>query len=233
MAPEDVSLAAGAAVLEPGARSCARPQESGSASAVPRAPLQPADVIQHLGRLTRSLHEALSGLGFDKKIEAVAQELPDARERLAHIANLTWLAAERVLSAVEESQTLQQEVQREASSLLERWQASLEFGDRGGAFDLGEDTCAFLDRAMAVSSTQSELLQDIMMAQDFHDLTGQVIKRVGTLAQDLEKNLVQLLIETSPDGQATPPEAASAVARKPEKVHSQAEVDALLDSMGF
>ncbi|HZP86376.1 MAG TPA: protein phosphatase CheZ [Burkholderiales bacterium] len=198
-----------------------------------RAPLAPQEVIQHLGRLTRALHEALSGLGYDKKIEQATQQLPDARERLAHIANLTWLAAERVLGAVEESQSLQQELHQEATSLLERWQAGMHFGD-AAASDLAEDTCAFLDRSIMVSTTQSELLQDIMMAQDFHDLTGQVIKKVGALAQDLEKNLLQLLLETAPESLPARSDVAAPAAPKPaDKVHSQAEVDALLDSMGF
>ena len=197
-----------------------------------RAPLQPTEVIQHLGRITRTLHESLSGLGFDKKLEAAAAQLPDTRERLAHIANLTWLAAERVLSAVEESQALQQEVHREATSLLERWQTNLQFGAAGAqAAELGEDTCAFLERSIAVSTSQSELLQDIMLAQDFHDLTGQVIKRVGSLAQDLEHNLLQLLIEVAPEMKGTKPQAASS--NHADRVHSQAEVDDLLDSLGF
>ena len=197
-----------------------------------RGPLQPTEVIQHLGRITRTLHESLSGLGFDKKLEAAAAQLPDTRERLAHIANLTWLAAERVLSAVEESQALQQEVHREATSLLERWQTNLQFGTTAAqGSELGEDTCAFLERSIAVSTSQSELLQDIMLAQDFHDLTGQVIKRVGSLAQDLEHNLLQLLLEVAPDTKGSKPQAASS--DHADRVHSQAEVDDLLDSLGF
>lgn len=204
------------------------PPASATGSAA-RTPMPSGEVIQHLGRLTRTLHEALSGLGHDTNIEAAAQQLPDARERLAHIANLTWLAAERVLGAVEESQGLQRELHRDATSLLERLQTSMHFGD--AASDLAEDTCAFLDRAITISTTQSELLQDIMMAQDFHDLTGQIIKRVGALTQDLEKNLLELLIDTAPEPTAV---QAAPLAPKPDnKVHSQAEVDALLDSLGF
>lgn len=203
------------------------------ASASARMPRAPEELIQHLGRLTRSLHEALSALGLDKKIEDATQKLPDARERLSHISNLTWLAAERVLGAVEESQSLQREVHQEATSLLERWQGSMHFGE-GAGNELAEDTCAFLDRAIMVSTSQSELLQDIMMAQDFHDLTGQIIKKVGKLAQDLEENLMRLLIETVPEAPAVKAEATGTAASKPaEKVHSQAEVDALLDSLGF
>lgn len=42
-------------------------------------------------------------------------------------------------------------------------------------------------------------LMDIMMAQDFQDLSGQVIKKVTELAQNLERQLVQLLVEYSPE----------------------------------
>ncbi len=218
------------AYAEPGAPATAVAMERArmGADGDPPAPMASAEVIRHLGKLTRELHEALSGLGYDKKIEAAAQQLPDARERLDHIANLTWLAAERVLGAVEESQVMQRELHREATSLLERWHAGGEHGHRG--VDLGDDTCAFLDRSIAVSAAQSEILQDIMMAQDFHDLTGQVIKRVGSLAQDLEANLLKLLVETFPDG---PSRTAVGASRKPDQVQSQAEADALLDSLGL
>ena len=131
------------------------------------------EVIQHLGRLTRTLHEALSGLGYDKKLQAAASQLPDTRERLSHIANLTWLAAERVLSSVEESQVLQHEMQSTATSLLHRWQTNMSFARPVGR-ELADDTCAFLERALAIGAMQNELLQDIMPAQDFHDLTGQI-----------------------------------------------------------
>ena len=188
----------------------------------------PVDVVAHLGRLTRTLHEALSGLGYDKKLQAAAAQLPDTRERLAHIANLTWLAAERVLSAAEESQLLQREVQTTAVSLLQRWQTNMSFG-RSASQDLVDDTCLFLERSMTVAQTQRELLQDIMLAQDFHDLTGQILKRVGTLAQDLERDLLQLLLETV----SAEPAGAPVAAAQGERVHTQAEVDALLDSLGF
>jgi chemotaxis protein CheZ len=91
------------------------------------------------------------------------------------------------------------------------------------------------------------LLMDIMMAQDFQDLTGQVIKKITGLAQDLEKQLVQLLIDFSPaipkkDSEANNAEAGdnSSLLNGPQIdpdavdiVASQEQVDDLLDSLGF
>ena len=193
-----------------------------------RTSLPPAEVIQHLGRLTRTLHESLSGLGYDKKLQAAAAQLPDTRERLAHVGNLTWLAAERVLSAVEESRTLQDEVQVTATSLLHRWQVNMSFG-RPVSRDLADDTCAFLERSLAIAALQNERLEDIMLAQDFHDLTGQLLRRVATLAQDLERDLLRLLLDTATAQSAVAQDAGTHA----DRVHTQVEVDALLESMGF
>ena len=79
-------------------------------------------------------------------------------------------------------------------------------------------------------------LTDIMMAQDFHDLTGQVIRRIGDMAATLEANLVALLIETRPadagaaDGFLNGPVTDTT---RTDVVTSQAQVDELLDALGF
>jgi chemotaxis protein CheZ len=93
-----------------------------------------------------------------------------------------------------------------------------------------------------------------MLAQDFHDLTGQVIRKVVTLAQGLEAQLVQLLVQTRAHEAATaraaepvraepprvePPRAealegpAVMTAGRTDVVNGQAQVDELLESLGF
>jgi chemotaxis protein CheZ len=95
----------------------------------------------------------------------------------------------------------------------------------------------------ATSATKGHLL-DIMMAQDFQDLTGQVIGRITSIAQNLEKQLVQVLVDFAPNeikreidngllnnslinGPQISPEGNSEV------VADQGQVDDLLDSLGF
>jgi chemotaxis protein CheZ len=105
---------------------------------------------------------------------------------------------------------------------------------------MANETLVFLSLTEKNTAETKALLMDIMMAQDFQDLTGQVIKKITGLAQDLERQLVQLLIDFSPtttkkevdsttmlmNGPQIDPTAADVVA-------SQEQVDDLLDSLGF
>jgi chemotaxis protein CheZ len=78
-----------------------------------------------------------------------------------------------------------------------------------------------------------------MMAQDFHDLTGQVVAKVVSLATDLEDSLVKLLVQAAPPEQAQKVESAilNGPVVNPEGrtdvVSDQGEVDDLLASLGF
>jgi chemotaxis protein CheZ len=81
-------------------------------------------------------------------------------------------------------------------------------------------------------------LTDIMMAQDFHDLTGQVVKKVVQLTSDLEDSLVKLLVQVVPPEQREKvPEVLQGPVVNPEGrtdvVSNQGEVDDLLASLGF
>jgi chemotaxis protein CheZ len=101
----------------------------------------------------------------------------------------------------------------------------------------------FLTDVERVTKEADTHLTEIMMAQDFHDLTGQVIARVVNLASTIEQQLVQLLIQTAPPHTAPP--AAPEPRREhlqgpvvdpeatPDIVTSQSQVDDLLASLGF
>lgn len=195
-----------------------------------------ASVYQRIGQLTRTLHDALRELGFDKKLAAAAQTLPDARERLSYIADLTGAAAERVLAGVERAQAVQQTLRDDAAALGSRWERLY-----GGALSVDEfkalagETRGFLRAAgERAAITQSELTE-IMLAQDFHDLTGQVIKRIAAVATTLEASLVALLLQTRPeDGASGGTLSGPAIdAAGPDVVTSQAQVDELLAALGF
>lgn len=202
----------------------------------PGVQVDPAAVYHRLGQLTRTLHDALRELGYDRKLAAAVESLPDARDRLGYIAKLSGNAAEKVLSAVERGQSIQQAVAADAAQLSGRW-------DRlySGALSVDEfktlagDTRAMLSALSQRANDLSGELHAIMMAQDFHDLTGQVIKRVAEVAHTLEANLLQLLVEASPTAQK-PPEhflTGPAVREGEDVVADQAQVDELLESLGF
>ncbi|QQE90573.1 protein phosphatase CheZ [Azotobacter chroococcum] len=161
----------------------------------------PEDLIQRIGQLTRMLRDSMRELGLDKEIEKAAQAIPDARDRLGYIAAMTEQAADRALNAVDRAQPIQDELAEGAKVLDERWQAwfadPLEL-DQAKA--LVSDTRAYLGAVPQLTqATQSQLLE-ILMAQDFQDLTGQVIKKMMEVIQEIEHQLVQVLIDSVPDG---------------------------------
>lgn len=200
----------------------------------------PANVHYKIGVLTRQLHNSLNELGYADRLRGSAGELPDAQSRLSYIARLTGEAANKVLGQVEVTQSQQ-------DTLAER--------TRSMRAELIKDPVAAVAKGAVMNYLQaveegtqqtSSHLTEIMMAQDFHDLTGQVIARVVALAADLESQLLELLIQTSPtpDEGEQPLAVAEAVQPKlagpvvdPENtadvVTSQSQVDDLLASLGF
>lgn len=195
-----------------------------------------ADVHHKIGQLTRQLHDSLNELGYAEKLRGSMGELPDAQSRLSYIARLTGEAAEKVLNRVEQAKAqhdfIAQETRRVVTSLVK---------DPVAAVAKGE-IMNFLTDVERVTKEADSHLTEIMMAQDFHDLTGQVIARVVNLAATIEVQLVQLLIQTAPPSvQSAPIEVprehlAGPVVdpeRTPDVVTNQSQVDDLLASLGF
>lgn len=201
---------------------------------------EPHDVFRRVGSLTRKLHDALRELGYDKSVENAVNALPDARARLNYIADLTGKAAEKVLAAVEASQKLNDDVSARAAELDRQWdrlynnEMSLEeFKSHA------RENREFIKEIGQCSGQLGGHLTDIMMAQDFHDLTGQVVNRIGNMAQGLEEQLVQLLLDTTPPDQRRQVEetflngpAINSEGRT-DVCSNQSQVDDLLESLGF
>lgn len=197
-------------------------------------------VFNRLGKMTRQLHDALRALGLDEGLKEAARAMPDTRERLDYIAQLTEQAASRVLNATDIVKPLQDAMTADAGGLGERWTAAFDGQLSTEAFrQLSIDTRDFLARVERDSTSSSAQLMEIMLAQDFQDLTGQVIKRVLHTAQTLEAQLLQILLETAPaelvaersEGLLNGPVTKSGM--NAEVANSQAQVDELLESLGF
>ena len=197
-------------------------------------------VYNRLGHLTRELHNALRELGYDQALQNAAKAIPDARQRLAYIAQMTEQAASRVLNATDVAKPIQDQMQGEAQVLAARWdklcRAELGVDDFK---KLAGDTRAFLLSVPKQTAATNAQLMEIMMAQDFQDLTGQVIKKVVEMAQSMESQLLQVLIEAMPeDRRAVTPDGllngpvVSAQGRA-DVVTAQEQVDELLESLGF
>jgi chemotaxis protein CheZ len=198
-------------------------------------------VFTQVGQMARQLHDTLGALGYDKLLEKTVNEIPDARSRLRYIADLTEQAACKVLNATDAANPLQDELEAGAALLAAKWDAL--YANQMGVEDfklLASETRAFLKTAVPqrTSATKDQLLE-IMMAQDFQDLTGQVIKKIVSLAQNLETQLMSILIETIPGEKHT--ESVKTLLNGPvingegrtDVVVSQQQVDDLLDSLGF
>jgi chemotaxis protein CheZ len=200
----------------------------------------PQRVFAQLGQMTRNLHNLLRELGFDKALEQVASELPDNRDRLNYIAAMTAKAAERTLNAAEAVQPVQERLGATARDLSKNWDRL--FNKQLGVQefkDLVRDTRAYLAEVPSQAENTNAQLMEIIMAQDFQDLTGQVIKKILEAAQKLESQLLALLIETTPEAKrgAVDPDLLNGPvvnsAGRNDVVTSQEQVDDLLESLGF
>ena len=191
------------------------------------------EVFQQLGQITRQLHTALTQLGVMPGLHAAAEGLPDARSRLRYIAQKTGEAADKVLTSVDTAKNEQAAIAEATRRIAAAIVADPVRTVASGAL------LNFVADVEAGSLRVDAHLTDIMLAQDFHDLTGQVVAKVVSLAGDLEDSLVKLLIQAAPAEQL--PRAASEALRgpvvgsesNPEVVANQGEVDDLLASLGF
>lgn len=211
--------------------------------AAPAANPEHPELIHKIASVTRMLREGMRELGLDHAVSQAADAIPDARERLDYVARMTEQAANRVLNAAEEVRPLQEEMQHMAEALDVRWQAWFEHPvELSDARQLVDDTRALLKEVPAKSKLSQEKLLEIIMAQDFQDLTGQVIMRMLGVINSIETELIQVLITYLPEEtrEAKKKEIDSLVngpqiqpEGKAEVVSSQDQVDDLLSSLGF
>lgn len=198
---------------------------------------QPLDVVQRIARLTRMLRESMRELGLDGAIKDAAQSIPDARDRLRYVGRMTEQAANRVLNAAEVAQPLQEEMAADSKSLQERWHLLDERNNDSNQAELIADTRQFLQDISTKTQQTQDGLMEIIMAQDFQDLTGQVIQGMLGVIGTLETELVQVLLDSVPvekraetesllNGPAIDPKASNVLS-------DQDEVDDLLSGLGF
>jgi chemotaxis protein CheZ len=213
-------------------------------------------ILARIGQLTRTLRDSMRELGIDKHVERAAEAVPDARDRLKYIATMTEQAAERVLSSIEIAKPMQEQLQRDAGELDARWEqwyaAPIE---REEVRALMNDTRTFLHGVPEVTTATNQQLLEIMLAQDFQDLTGQVIKKITEVVYLIEQQLLGVLIENialerreqfaanaaalaaEPSATGSPENLLNGPQINPEGkadvMQDQGEVDDLLASLGF
>jgi len=191
------------------------------------------EVFQQLGALTRLLHDTLQQLGVMPGLQLAADGLPDARSRLKYIVTKTAEAADKVLNSVDQAKAehaaIAEQTRHLAASLLAD---PVKAVASGAVFN-------FVNQVEARTQRIDAHLTDIMMAQDFHDLTGQVVAKVVALANDLEDSLVKLLVQVVPPDQREKVDfgllhgPVVSTEGRTDVVANQGEVDDLLASLGF
>lgn len=204
--------------------------------------LSKEEAFARLGSITREMHEALTALGGNQ-LNEIVREIPNTRDRLAYVGKMTEDAANKVLGLVEvakpECNDLSRRGEELAQSLLRLAQSDDMTVEQARGLML---TCSkFAQNTAKFASDQGTVLSDIMMAQDFQDLSGQVIKKVIDIITKTELQLVQLLVESAPSKEQEPVSEAPAtvdthVLQGPQTSDTalkQDDVDDLLASLGF
>jgi chemotaxis protein CheZ len=198
------------------------------------------NVMDRVGQLTRMLHDAMSELGYDRLLEKTASAMPDTRDRLDYVVKMTEQAAVRALNAIESAQPIQDRMGSESERLSEHWQKLFDKQLSLEEFKvLVASTREFLADVPTQTRATNAQLMEIMMAQDFQDLTGQVIKKITALAHSMEQQLVLLLVDLVPaelrkdidSGLLNGPVVNAAHGAS--VVTNQDQVDDLLATLGF
>ena len=199
-------------------------------------------MFQQVGRLTRQLHEAMSGFAQDSRLtELTENAIPDAKERLNYVITMTQQAADTTLNVVDELLPVSDQLVNQASELSVRWNRFLQ---KEMPYD--EFKALSIELADYFIATQDGLkgmqakLNEVVMAQSFQDLTGQIIRRVINLVHDVEQSMVELVrISGKPAAQeqkSSEPVLAGPVVpglESNDSVTNQDDVDDLLSSLGF
>ena len=200
---------------------------------LPAVPAASPEVFHQLGLITRQLHDTLNQLGVMPKLQQSAEGLSDARSRLGYVVKKTGEAAEKVLNSVDKAKQEHEDIAAATRRLAQAIQADPVKALASGA------VLNYVGDVEAATARIDAHLTDIMMAQDFHDLTGQVVAKVVSLAIDLEDSLVKLLVQAAPAELAPAVDPAALAGplidsdRRTDVVADQSEVDDLLASLGF
>lgn len=197
---------------------------------------QDLPMYERLGGIVRLLHDSLRELGYDRSLSDAAVQVTDARGRLEHIAALTEQAANRVLNTIDQGIPELEAVQKNATEIEVRWASLFEGKLSVDEFRLlASDSKDFALKVASATETEKARLLDIMMAQDFQDITGQLIKKIVAVTQKVENELAQLLLDNAPA------EVAQTLKEGPESLMqgpstnalAQDDVDSLLEGLGF
>jgi len=204
------------------------------------------DLFVEIGKLTRNLHEALTNFQMDSRItDLAASEIPDAKERLNYVIKKTEEAANKTMDKVESCTERSNVMAKDSEDLLVEWKKLYNRELEPGDF---RKLCKKIETHLVKNKNDADDLHgeltEVLMAQDYQDLTGQVIRQVITLVHDVEESMVHIIkMFGSMDGynkakggavvkEGVEGPVVNAEVRD-DVVQGQDEVDDLLSSLGF
>ncbi|OGO82091.1 MAG: protein phosphatase [Chromatiales bacterium RIFOXYA1_FULL_46_5] len=209
-----------------------------------------SELFAEVGKLTRQLHDSLKSFQIDPSLSSLlADDIPDAKKRLNHVIDMTEQAANKTMDAVENCLPIADELNSHLKSILPHWQKLMSRDLKVGEFKaLCHNLDGFLHQATGNSATLHARLTEVLMAQDYQDLTGQILRRVIELVREVEDSLIGLLTAFGQTNLSM--EERPAVVKKPKAGHEaegpiidaaerddvvsgQDDVDDLLSSLGF
>jgi chemotaxis protein CheZ len=198
-------------------------------------------LFQEIGKLTRDLHDTLRSFETDLSFSELAEkEMPDATSRLNYVIQQTDEAASNTLNVVEKYIPVCDMQVKESIALENDWKKFMSKDMSADEFrSLAKRLTVYFDKNRNAYIDIKAGMSEIIIAQGFQDITGQIIKKVITLVKNVEENLVRVIKITGGssskgtskqeflDGPQIP-ELQSADA-----VNGQDEVDDILSSLGF
>ena len=195
-------------------------------------------MYERLGGIVRLLHDSLRELGYDKALTEASSQINDAQDRLEYVASLTEQAANKVLNTLDEGMPAQDVLSKQAKAMDNRWNDLF-----AGKLSIDEfkalagDSRQFAQQVAEATEAEKARLLEIMMAQDFQDITGQLIKKVVTITKAVEHELAELLRDNAPpkvrEKLAAKPVALMSGPSAPSVALDQDNVDDLLADLGF
>jgi len=191
-------------------------------------------IFDRLGNVVRMLHDSMRALGYDRSLSDVAIQVADAQDRLEYVATLTEQAANKVLNATDLGMPEQDALAKKAKVIDTRWEDLFAGKMSVEEFkSLARDSKEFANVVMAATEAEKARLLDIMMAQDFQDLTGQLIKKVVAINKRVERELAQILLDNAPADLRDKAVELMEGPSVPNAALEQDDVDNLLESLGF
>ena len=206
-----------------------------------------SELFEEIGKLTRQLHDSLNNFQIDERLNDLATaDIPDAKERLNFVISHTEEAANKTMDAVEAIFPVVDGIQKQISTVNPLWQKLMHNDLDVAEFKaLCQDIDVLLKTTEKESSKIHRLMTDVLMAQDFQDLTGQVIRKVIDLVREVEESLIYMLtafgISSEKNKADQLPKVGENLVEGPiinsenrqDVVSGQDDVDDLLSSLGF